>query len=88
ITAGIDLALAMVAADLGEDVARKTAQQLVVYHRRPGGQSQFSALLELESSGRFDPLLAWARENLREPLTVEQLAGRVAMSERSFARAF
>jgi transcriptional regulator GlxA family with amidase domain len=87
ITAGIDLALAMVAADLGEDIARRTAQQLVVYHRRPGGQSQFSALLELET-GRFDELLAWARQNLKEPLSVEQLAERVAMSPRNFARAF
>jgi len=88
ITAGIDLALALIAEDLGEDIARKTAQQLVVYHRRPGGQSQFSALLELQAGGRFDPLLAWARENLRNPLTVEELAGRAAMSERNFARAF
>ena len=88
ITAGIDLALAMVAADLGEDVARKVAQQLVVFHRRPGGQSQFSALLELDAGDRFDGLLAWARENLREPLTVDQLAGRAGMSERNFARAF
>ena len=48
ITAGIDLALALIAEDLGEDIARRTAQQLVVYHRRPGGQSQFSALLELD----------------------------------------
>jgi transcriptional regulator GlxA family with amidase domain len=88
ITAGIDLALAMIAEDLGEQVARATAQQLVVYHRRPGGQSQFSALLELERGGRFDALLAWARENLNEPLTVEQLAERAAMSPRHFARAF
>jgi len=88
ITAGIDLALAMIAEDLGEDIARKTAQQLVVYHRRPGGQSQFSALLELEGGERFDGLLAWARENLTSPLTVEALADRAAMSPRHFARAF
>ena len=88
ITAGIDLALALIAEDLGEDVARKTAQQLVVYHRRPGGQSQFSALLEMEVRGRFDGLLAWARENLRHPLTVEELARHAGMSERNFARAF
>lgn len=88
ITAGIDLALALIAEDLGEDIARKTAQQLVVYHRRPGGQSQFSALLEMEARGRFDGLLAWARENLRNPLTVDELAGRAGMSERNFARAF
>lgn len=88
ITAGIDLALALIADDLGDDIARQTAQQLVVYHRRPGGQSQFSALLEMKSGGRFEALLTWARENLREPLTVETLAARAAMSERNFARAF
>jgi transcriptional regulator GlxA family with amidase domain len=87
ITAGIDMALAMIGADLGEDVARRTAQQLVVYHRRPGGQSQFSALLEMKG-GRFDGLLAWARENLALPLTVEQLAQQAAMSPRNFARLF
>jgi transcriptional regulator GlxA family with amidase domain len=87
ITAGIDMALAMIGADLGEEVARRTAQQLVVYHRRPGGQSQFSALLEMRG-GRFDGLLAWARENLALPLTVEQLAERAAMSPRNFARQF
>lgn len=89
ITAGIDLALALIAEDLGEDVARHTAQQLVVYHRRPGGQSQFSALLELERpEGRFGEVLAWAREHLTEPLTVEQLASVAAMSARNFARNF
>ncbi len=87
ITAGIDMALAMIGADLGEAVARRTAQQLVVYHRRPGGQSQFSALLEMQG-GRFDALLAWARENLAQPLTVDQLAGQAAMSPRNFARLF
>ncbi|MDP1631838.1 MAG: GlxA family transcriptional regulator [Caulobacter sp.] len=88
ITAGIDLALAMIGEDLGEAVARQTAQQLVVYHRRPGGQSQFSALLEMEGGGRFDALLTWARENLRDRLSVEDLAARAGMSERTFARAF
>jgi transcriptional regulator GlxA family with amidase domain len=89
ITAGIDLALALVAEDLGESVAKRAAQQLVVYHRRPGGQSQFSALLEADRPGsRFSPLLAWARERLDERLSVELLAGRAAMSSRHFARAF
>lgn len=89
ITAGIDLALALIADDLGEEVARKTARQLVVYHRRPGGQSQFSALAEIDpGGGRFSHLLDWARANLRAPLTVEDLADRVAMSPRNFARAF
>ena len=89
ITAGIDLALAMIADDLGEEIAKLTAQQLVVYRRRPGGQSQFSALLELERpDARFGALLGWARERLAEPLGVERLADRAAMSPRHFARAF
>ncbi len=89
ITAGIDLSLALVAEDLGEPIAQRTAQQLVVYRRRPGGQSQFSALLEMERpDGRFGPLLAWARERLDEPLSVEQLAEQAAMSPRNFARRF
>jgi len=63
ITAGIDLSLALVAEDLGESVAKRAAQQLVVYHRRPGGQSQFSALLETDRpDSRFSSLLSWARE--------------------------
>ncbi len=89
ITAGIDLALALIAEDLGEAIARQTARQLVVYHRRPGGQSQFSALLELDRpGGRFGALMAWARERVHEPLNVERLAAQAAMSPRNFARAF
>jgi transcriptional regulator GlxA family with amidase domain len=89
ITAGIDLALALVAEDLGEAAAKRAAQQLVVYHRRPGGQSQFSALLDTDRPrSRFSPLLAWARERLGEQLPVERLADRAAMSPRHFARAF
>jgi transcriptional regulator GlxA family with amidase domain len=89
ITAGIDLALAMIADEFGEDIAQETARQLVVYHRRSGGQSQFSALLELKSpSGRFKPLLAWAREHLDQDLTVERLADQANMSARHFTRRF
>jgi transcriptional regulator GlxA family with amidase domain len=89
ISAGIDLALAMVAEDFGDAVAQETARQLVLYHRRGGGQSQFSSLLELKApTGRFGPLLAWAREHLDEPLTVERLAEQAGMSTRHFARAF
>jgi transcriptional regulator GlxA family with amidase domain len=89
ITAGIDLSLAIIAQDYGETIARATAKQLVVYHQRSGGQSQFSALLELKSpTGRFKPLLSWAREHLDQPLTVEQMAEKAAMSARHFARAF
>ena len=58
ISAGIDLALAMAAEDFGDEIAQKTARQLVLYHRRSGGQSQFSSLLELKApTGRFGPLL-------------------------------
>jgi transcriptional regulator GlxA family with amidase domain len=89
ITAGIDLALAMVAEDYGDEIAQQTAKQLVLYHRRSGGQSQFSSLLELKTpNGRFGPLLAWAREHLDAPLTVEDLAERAGMSSRHFTRAF
>lgn len=89
ISAGIDLALALVEDDLGPDVGRRVAQQLVVHQRRPGGQSQFSALVELGGrTGRFVDLIDWMRAHLAEPLTVESLAERAAMSPRNFARAF
>lgn len=89
ITAGIDLSLALIADDLGQDIARSVAQQLVVYHRRPGGQSQFSALLEMGGQGgRFAGLIDWMRERLAEPLHVERLADQAGMSPRHFARAF
>ena len=89
ITAGIDLALAMATEDYGEEIVRQTARQLVLYHRRSGGQSQFSSLLELKApSGRFGALLTWAREHLDAPLTVEDLAEQAGMSSRHFTRAF
>jgi transcriptional regulator GlxA family with amidase domain len=89
ITAGIDLALAMVTEDFGDEIAQKTARQLVLYNRRSGGQSQFSSLLELKApSGRFGALLSWAREHLDAPLTVEDLAEQAGMSSRHFTRAF
>ncbi|MEA2820729.1 MAG: hypothetical protein QOJ86_2733, partial [Bradyrhizobium sp.] len=89
ISAGIDLALAMVAEDFGDEVARKTAQQLVLHERRAGGQSQFSSLLELKApAGRFAPLLTWAREHLDAPLTVDDMAEQAGMSSRHFTRAF
>jgi transcriptional regulator GlxA family with amidase domain len=88
-TAGIDLALAMIEKDLGADVARAVARQLVVYHRRAGGQSQFSALLELEpKSDRIQSALAYAKRNLASPLTVKQLANAAHLSPRQFSRAF
>lgn len=89
VTAGIDLSLALIAEDAGETTARLAAQQLVVYYRRPGGQSQFSALLQMAPpSARFSPLMGWMREHLHEDLSVGRLADRTAMSARNFCRAF
>src|SRR4030095_16304590 len=89
LTAGIHLALSLLEYDLGADVARRFAQQLVVHQRRPGGQSQFSALVELGGrSGRFAALMDWIRAHLAQPLTVERLAEQAAMSPRKFAPPF
>lgn len=89
ISAGIDLALAMIVEDYGDEVAQAAARQLVLYHRRGGGQSQFSSLLELKApTGRFAPLLSWAREHLDHRLTVDRLAEQAGMSARHFTRAF
>lgn len=89
ISAGIDLALALIEDDFGTALARRVAQQLVVHQRRPGGQSQFSGLVEMGGrTGRFVELIEWMRTRLAEKLTVERLAERAAMSPRHFARAF
>jgi transcriptional regulator GlxA family with amidase domain len=89
VSAGIDLSLALVEEDLGETTARRVAQQLVVYHRRPGGQSQFSALLEMENpQGRFASLLEYMRAHLTQPLDVDSLAARMCLSPRHFSREF
>ena len=89
ITAGIDLALAMIEEDLGTEVSRATARSLVVYHRRPGGQSQFSALLDLEpASDRIREVLTYMREHLGETLPVERLAAVASLSPRQFSRIF
>jgi transcriptional regulator GlxA family with amidase domain len=89
VTAGIDLALALITEDLGERIARQVAQQLVVYFRRPGGQSQFSALLQMEQpDGRFAELLDYVRSHLAARLTVDDLARHCRMSPRHFARCF
>jgi transcriptional regulator GlxA family with amidase domain len=88
-TAGIDLALGMVEKDLGADVARSVARMLVVSHRRAGGQSQHSALLEMDAkSDRIQNALTYARQNLRAPLSVEELAKAANLSPRQFSRAF
>jgi transcriptional regulator GlxA family with amidase domain len=88
-TAGIDLGLALIEADLGPELAKSVARKLVMYHRRGGGQSQFSALLELSpKSDRIQTALAFARDNLHKPLTVPQLAEAAHLSPRQFSRAF
>ncbi|MCF4994549.1 helix-turn-helix domain-containing protein [Pseudomonas syringae] len=87
VTAGIDLALAMVEDDLGRDMALDVARQLVVFLKRPGGQSQFSVTLSLQKQGnRFDDLHAWISENLNRDLGIPTLAEQAGMSERSFVR--
>ncbi len=88
VTAGIDLALALVEADLGREPALAVARQLVVFMKRPGGQSQFSAalLLQDKGGGSFDDLHAWIVENLERPLSLSDLAERAGMSMRSFSR--
>jgi transcriptional regulator GlxA family with amidase domain len=89
VTAGIDLALAIIEADCGAAVSRMAARRLVVYHRRPGGQSQFSALLEMEPrSDRIRRTLSFARDHLAERLPVERLAEVAGLSPRQFGRAF
>ncbi|OJH39484.1 GlxA family transcriptional regulator [Cystobacter ferrugineus] len=89
VVAGIDLALALIGRDHGDELARKVAQKMVVYHRRPGTQPQHSALLDMVTpDNRFAPLLAWARARLSEPLSVERLAKEAALSVRQFTRAF
>jgi len=88
-TACIDMALALVEADLGLEASRSIAKTMVVYHRRSGGQSQFSALLELEpKSDRIQNALAYAKNNLRKPLGVDELADAANLSRRQFSRSF
>jgi transcriptional regulator GlxA family with amidase domain len=89
VTAGIDLALALIEEDVGLDAAQRTARVLVVYHRRVGGQSQFSAMLEMEpATDRLRRALNFAREHLHEPLPVERLADSVHIGARQFSRLF
>jgi transcriptional regulator GlxA family with amidase domain len=87
VTAGIDLALALVEEDLGRAIALAVARHLVVFLKRPGGQAQFSATLALQhGDARFERLHAWIAENLRRDLSIASLADAAGMSERSFVR--
>ena len=90
VTAGMDLALAMVEEDHGRDAALGTARQLVMYLCRPGGQSQFSAQLavQLAEHESLRDLQTWIQEHPRQDLSVGSLARRAAMSPRNFARVF
>lgn len=91
VTAGIDLALALVEADCGRDVAMQVARELVVFLKRPGGQAQFSELLKAQGndSVAFDTLHLWLNEHLGDPhLSVERLAEQACMSLRNFTRVY
>ncbi|MGN9779394.1 GlxA family transcriptional regulator [Micromonospora sp. H33] len=90
LSSGVDLALALVAEDCGDDVARAVARWLVVYLRRPGGQSQYSAVLARETAapGPVRDLQRWIVEHLAEDLSVPALAARLSMSVRHFSRVF
>jgi transcriptional regulator GlxA family with amidase domain len=90
VTAGMDLALALVEEDFGREVALMVARLLVLFLKRPGGQSQFSSQLAVQMlpSGPLKGLPEWILEHLAEDLSVERLAARVAMSPRNFARVF
>jgi transcriptional regulator GlxA family with amidase domain len=88
VTAGIDLALALIEADLGAALTLRVARRLVVPMRRTGGQSQHSDTLTLQGADRFGPLLEWVAANLSRPLTTEALAEQAGMAPRSFHRRF
>jgi transcriptional regulator GlxA family with amidase domain len=89
VTAGMDLALALVEEDLGPAIALLVAQALVMYVRRPGGQAQYSRQIEAQQrDDRFGRLHLWMMENLGAPLKVEDLAREAGMSPRHFARCF
>jgi transcriptional regulator GlxA family with amidase domain len=91
VSAGIDLALAMIEEDFGHTIALDIARRLVVFLKRPGGQSQFSTVLAAQASdveGRFSALHAWIIENIASDLRVETLAAKAGMSPRTFARTY
>lgn len=90
VTAGIDMALAMVEADMGHDIAMSVAKRLVVCYKRPGGQSQFSSALLEQAAGdaRIGELNGWIKSRLRQTFTVSEMAERLNMTPRTFARFF
>jgi transcriptional regulator GlxA family with amidase domain len=88
-TAGIDLVLAMIDSDLGPETAKVAAKLMVINQRRMGGQTQHSALLDMTpKSDRIELVVAYIRENLRKPLTIEELAAVANLRPRQFSRSF
>lgn len=89
-TAGIDMALAMVAEDLDATIAGQVAKRLVLYARRPGYQSQFSSLLQAQAKAAspFADLIGWIQANLDASLDVPALAAKAGLTERTFHRKF
>ena len=90
VTAGIDLALALIEEDFGRHVALAVARDLVVFLKRPGGQAQYSEPLQfqIESADTFNDLITWMRGHLQAELTVEALARRACLCPRHFSRRF
>ncbi len=89
VTAGIDLALALVGQDLGRALALQVARHLVVFLKRPGGQAQFSTALRLQGAeGHFENLHQWVAQNLDGDVSLPALAQQAGMSERNFSRRY
>lgn len=89
ITAGMDLALALIQEDHGVSLSKAVAQDLVIYHRRPGGQTQFSALADMfPETERMQHIIGYIRDNLSNSLSMEELAGVAHLSVRQFGRTF
>ncbi|HEY4368642.1 MAG TPA: helix-turn-helix domain-containing protein [Steroidobacteraceae bacterium] len=90
VTASMDLALALVEEDHGRSIALRVAKELILFLKRPGGQSQFSMHLEAQAAeiGPIRDILEWIRDTLAENLAVDALAARLGMSSRNFARLF
>jgi transcriptional regulator GlxA family with amidase domain len=89
-SSGFDLTLALVEEDLGTEVARAVARDMVLYLRRPGGQAQFSRFLASQAAPdtTIGKVQVWALENIEKDLSIESLADRAAMSVRNFCRVF
>lgn len=88
ITAGMDLALALVEEDESKEIAMSVARKLVLFYKRPGGQNQFSEFILSQSNSHFNDLIDWIMQNLSKDMSIENLAGQVNMSPRNFIRLF